>query len=191
MISLKLPSCCLPKVNVFLIHSFFNKEKTRAETETRIYLISSIWGDNHIMSLNENNWKFLWYNKVFQGINATKALAPVMGNEGVHIKSCYVPKDKAHKRRYQELHNFKQDRKCVLLDYSEKMKAYISSLQNKSYAAIKSTIHISSKSITSSNDTNSSEMSGFSYASNITTKSNSRSLQMVHLFLILMAILKN
>ena len=139
----------------------------------------------------EKNWQCLWCNKVFQGINATKALSRVLGKEGMHIKSCYVPKDKYNITRYQELHNFKQDRKCVLLDYSEKMKAYISSLQNKSYAAIKSTIHISSKSITSSNDTNSSEMSGFSYASNITTKSNSRSLQMVHLFLILMAIQKN
>ena len=116
MISLKLPSCCLPKVNVFLIHSFFNKEKTRAETETRIYLISSIWGDNHIMSLNENNWKFLWYNKVFQGINATKALARVLGKKGMYIKSCYVRKEKSHKNIYQELQHFKQARKGVLYD---------------------------------------------------------------------------
>ena len=55
------------------------------------------------------------------------------------------------------------------------MKASISSLQNNSSATIKSTIHRRSKSITSSNDTNSSEMSGFSSASTITTESNSRS----------------
>ena len=55
------------------------------------------------------------------------------------------------------------------------MKTSISSLQNKASAAIKSTIHHSSKSITSSNETNSSEISGFSYASNIITESNSRS----------------
>ena len=55
------------------------------------------------------------------------------------------------------------------------MKASMSSLQNKSSADIESTIHRSSKSITSSNYTNSYKMSGFSYASNITTEINSRS----------------
>ena len=93
----------------------------------------------------------------------------------MHIKSCYVTKDKAHITRYQELWNFKQARKGDLLDYSENMKATISSLYNKSSTVIKSTIHRSSKSITSSNDTNLSEISGFSSASNITTESNSRS----------------
>ena len=55
------------------------------------------------------------------------------------------------------------------------MKASISSLQIKPSAAIESTIHRSSESITSSNDTNLSEISGFRSASNITTESNSRS----------------
>ena len=47
-------------------------------------------------------------------------------------------------------------------------------LQNKSSDAIKSTIHRSSKIITSLNDTNSSEISGFTSASNIISESNSR-----------------
>ena len=93
----------------------------------------------------------------------------------MNIKSCYVPKEKYHITRYQELQNFKQARKGVLLDYLEKMKTSIVSLQNKSSTAIKYTFHSSSKSITSSNDTNSSEISGFTSASNITTESNSRS----------------
>ena len=114
-----------------------------------------------------------------------------MGNKGIYIKSCYVPKDKAHITRYQELQHFKNTRKGVLLDYSEKIKASISSLHNKSSAAIKSTIRRSSKIITSSNDTNSSEFSVFTSASNITTEITSRFFQMVHLFLVLMEILKN
>ena len=65
--------------------------------------------------------------------------------------------------------------KGVLHDYSENISASITSLQNKSSAAIESTIHRSSKSITSSNDTNSSVISGFSYASNISSESKSRS----------------
>ena len=84
-------------------HSFFNKEKTSAETETKIDFISSIWDDNHILRLDEKNWQCLWCTKSFQGINDTKALDHVLGKKGMHIKSCYVPKDKTHITRYQEL----------------------------------------------------------------------------------------
>ena len=93
----------------------------------------------------------------------------------MHIKSCYVPKDKACITIYQKLQHYKQTQKVVLLDYSEKIKASITSLQNKSSADIKSTIHSSSKSITSSNDINSYEISDFTSASKIASESNSRS----------------
>ena len=33
--------------------SFFNKEKTSAETETKLEFISSIWDDDHILRLDE------------------------------------------------------------------------------------------------------------------------------------------
>ena len=94
----------------------------------------------------------------------------------MHIKSCYVAKDKAHTTRYQDLQNLKQACKGVLHDYSEKIRASITSLQNKSSAAIESTIYRISKSITSSNDTNSSVISGFSSASNLSFDSTSRSV---------------
>ena len=93
----------------------------------------------------------------------------------MHIKSCYVAKYKAHKNRYQELQNYKQTRKGVLIDYSEKIRASITSLQNNSSATIESTIHRISKSITSSHDTNSSVISGLSSASNLSSESTSRS----------------
>ena len=94
----------------------------------------------------------------------------------MHIKSCHVAEDKAHTTRYQDLQNLKQARKGVLHDYPEKIRASITSLQNKSSAAIESTIYWSSKSITSSNDTNSSVISGFSSASNSSFESTSRSV---------------
>ena len=34
-------------------HSFFNKEKTSAETATKLDFISSIWDDDHIKRLDE------------------------------------------------------------------------------------------------------------------------------------------
>ena len=129
-------------------------------------------------------WQCLWCNQSFQGINATKALARVLGKKGMNIKSCYVAKYKAHRTRYQELQHYKQTRKGVILNYSENIRASITSLQNKSSAAIESTIHHSSRIITSSNDTNSSVISGFFSASNISSESNKGVLQMVHLFLV-------
>ena len=79
----------------------FNNEKTWAETETKLDFLSSIPDDDHIQRLDENNWQCSWCTKTFQGINGTKALAHVLGKKGTHIKSCYVPKDKTHIKRYQ------------------------------------------------------------------------------------------
>ena len=125
--------------------SFFNKEKTSAETATKLDLISSIWDDDHIRRLDEKNWQCLWCNQTFQVINATKALAHLLGKEGMHIKSCYVAKDKYHTTRYQELQNYKQACKGILHEYPENIRTSITSLQNKSSSAIESTIHRSSK----------------------------------------------
>ena len=76
----------------------------------------------------------------------------------MHIKSCYVATEIDHLTRYQDIHNFKAPRKGVIQDYYEKIKASISSLQNKSSAVIEPNIHRSYKSITSSNQMNVSDM---------------------------------
>ena len=94
------------------------------------------------------NWQCLWCKVSFQGTNANKALDHIMGKKGMNIKSCYFPKEKSHITRYQELQNLKQAWKGVLHEYSEKIKASISSLQNKSSSEIEYAIHFSYKSIT-------------------------------------------
>ena len=109
-------------------HLFFNKVKASAETETKLDLISSIWDNDHILRLDEKNRKCLWCNTSFQGINANKALDRVLGKKGMHIKSCYVTREKSHIIRYQELKHYKQTWKGVLLDYSENIKSSITSL---------------------------------------------------------------
>ena len=38
------------------LRSFFNKENTSAETETKLDFTSSIWDDDQIMRLDEKNW---------------------------------------------------------------------------------------------------------------------------------------
>ena len=67
--------------------------------------------------------------------------------------------DKTYIKIYQDLHNLKAAKKGVILDYSEKIKDFISSLQNKSYIVIEYTIHHRFKIIAISNDTNISEVS--------------------------------
>ena len=79
--------------------------------------ISSIWDDDHILRLDENKWQCFWCNTRFQGINATKAFAHVLGKKGMHIKICYAPKEKAHIKRYQELQQYTQARKGILQEY--------------------------------------------------------------------------
>ena len=126
-------------------HVLFNNEKSCAETETKLYFILYIWDYDHIMRLDENNLQYLWCTKKFQGINATKALDHVLGKKGMYINICYESMGKYHITRYQDLQNFKQDRKGVLRDNSENIKAFIYSLQKKSSAAIESTIYQSYK----------------------------------------------
>ena len=57
--------------------------------------------------LIKKNWQYLWRDTIFQGINATKALDHVLGKKGMHIKSCYDPREKVHIKRYQELQHYK------------------------------------------------------------------------------------
>ena len=82
------------------------------------------------------NWQCLWCNQSYQEINSTKAVAHVLSIKGIHIKSCYVAKEKAHITRYQELQHCKQTRKGVIIDYSVMTKKSITSIQNKSSDAI-------------------------------------------------------
>ena len=69
---------------------------------------------------------------------------------------------KYHIKIYHELQHFKQARKVLLHEYSENIKAYISNLQNNSSFPIESTIHHNSKSTTSSNESNSINVSNCS-----------------------------
>ena len=131
LIPVQFASCRLLQANLLqhFIH-FFNKEKTSAETATKLNLISSIWNDDHIRRVDEKNWQCLWCNQTFQGINATKALAHLLEKKVMHIKSCYVAKDKAHTTSYQKIQNYKQAREGFLHHYSENIRASITSLQN-------------------------------------------------------------
>ena len=65
--------------------------------------IKYIWEDKQIENLEYNQWKCLWCDVTFQGINATKALAHVIGTKSMHIKRCTASIDQAYLSRYKEL----------------------------------------------------------------------------------------
>ena len=97
-----------------------------------INYISSIREDERIERLENNQWKSLWYKVIFQGINATKALARIIGTKYMHINICRSSIYQAHLSIYKYLQKIKSAKKVILNDYSQKNISSISGLQDKS-----------------------------------------------------------
>ena len=115
--------------------------------------ISYIWGDKHIEDLEDNPWKCLWCDVKFQGINATKYLARVIGTKSMHIKRFTSSTDQAYLSIYKELQQIKASKKGLLDDYSQKNISSISRLQDKSSEVVESNIQRNSRGMYSSNTT--------------------------------------
>ena len=113
-------------------HILFSRKSSNSSNIKVLSSISSIWEDDHIDKLENNQWKCLWCNVKFQGINATKDLAHVIGIKCMHIKICRASIDQAYLSRYKELQQIKAAKKVLLNDYSHKIISTISSLQDKS-----------------------------------------------------------
>ena len=102
--------------------------------------ISSIQEDDYIEKLETNLWKCLWFNFKFQGINATKSLARVIGTKYMHIKICTVSIEQAYLSRYTELQKIKAAKKGLLNNYSQKIISSVSHLQDNSSEVVESNI---------------------------------------------------
>ena len=96
--------------------------------------MTSIWEDDHIERLENNQWKFLWCNIKFQDINS------IIGTPYMHIKRCIASMYQAHLSRYKDLQLIKSSNKGLLNDYLQKMISYISLLQDKSSEVVVSNI---------------------------------------------------
>ena len=77
-------------------HLLFGRKPSNSNNIAVLTSIKSIWDDNHIEKLKENQWKCLWCDFTFQGNNATKALAHVIGTKCMHIKRCTASIDQSH-----------------------------------------------------------------------------------------------
>ena len=115
--------------------------------------IKSICEDDHIEKLEYNQWKCLWCDVTFQGVNATKALALVIGTKSMHIKLCTASIYQDHLSRYKEIHQIKAAKKGLLKYYSQKMISSISRLQDKSSEVVESNIQRKSRGLYLSNIT--------------------------------------
>ena len=69
-------------------HLLFRRKPLNSGNIALLSSISSIWEDKHIDELGDNQWKCLWCDVKFQGMNATKALARFIGTKIVHIMRC-------------------------------------------------------------------------------------------------------
>ena len=141
-------------------HSLFNNKKACTK---KLVFISSIWDDDCINRLDEIT------GNVYGVVKHSKESMLLIillkyWERGVCILKVVINPWKSPPNKTPRASEFQS---CLEGCYSglfQKIKAYILSLQNKSSAVIKSTIHRISKSITTSNNTNVSEMLSFSYA---------------------------
>ena len=85
-------------------HLLFSRKPPNPGNIAVLSSISSIWEDEHIEKIKDNQWKCLWCVIKFQVINVTKALAQVIGTKYMHIKRCTASIDQAYLSRYKKLH---------------------------------------------------------------------------------------
>ena len=80
-------------------HLLFRRKPSNPGNIVLLSFISSIWDDKQIEKLKDNHWKCLWCDVKFQGINATKSLAHVIGTKSMHIKICTASISQAYLSR--------------------------------------------------------------------------------------------
>ena len=101
-------------------HLLFGRKPSNSGNIAVLISIKSICEDDHIEKLEYDQWKCLWCDVIFQGINTTKALAHVIGTKSMHIKRCTASIDQAHLSIYKELQQIKATKKGLLKNYSQK-----------------------------------------------------------------------
>ena len=77
----------------------FSHKPSKSGNISVLSYISSIWEEEHIEKLEDNQWKCLWCDVKFQVINATKSLAHVIGTECININRCTASIDKVYLSR--------------------------------------------------------------------------------------------
>ena len=143
-------------------HLLFSRKPSNSGNISVLSSISFISEDDHIEKLENNQWKCIWCDVKFQGINATKYLARVIGTKCMHINRCTASTDQDYLSRYKELQQIKASKKGLLKDYSQKMISSTSKLHDKSSEVVELNIQRNYRGLYSSNITAKSDTSSFS-----------------------------
>ena len=77
-------------------HLLFSQKPLNSGNIDVLSPISSIWEDDHIEKLENDQGKCIWCNVKVQGINATKSLSHDIGTKCMHIKRCTASTDQAY-----------------------------------------------------------------------------------------------
>ena len=85
-------------------HNLFSKKPSHKGNTKVLSYISSIWEDDSIEGLENNQWKYLLCNVIFQAINATKALYHLIRTKSLHKKMFQPLIYQSHLSRYKDLH---------------------------------------------------------------------------------------
>ena len=126
-------------------HHLFSQKPSHSVNIEVLSFISSIWEYDHIEKLENNQWKCLWCNVKFQGINASKYLAHVIGTKYMHINIPRASIDQYYLSIYKELQKIKAAKKGLLNDYLPKMISSALHLQDKLSGVVESNIHHNSR----------------------------------------------
>ena len=128
-------------------HNLFSQKPLYVGNIKVLIFISSIWVDDHIGWLENNQWKWLWCNVRFQGISAIKALAHLIGTKCMHINRSRNSTNQDHLSRYKDLQKIKATKKCLFNDNLKNKLSSISCLQDKLSEVVHSNIHLNSRGV--------------------------------------------
>ena len=131
-------------------HQFIYKTPHICNTDF-LSSIRSICQDDRIDRLENNQWKCLWCNVIFQGINDTKALAYVIVTKCMNINIFRASIYQYCLSRYKDLQLIKYSKKGLLNYYSPNIISSISRLQDKSSEVVESNIQRNYRGVFSSN----------------------------------------
>ena len=74
------------------MYHLFHKRDSSSRIDVILNFIYSVWLDDRIKKLDNNEWKCLWYGTTFQGINSTKLFLLIYLEQGVYTSRVIILK---------------------------------------------------------------------------------------------------
>ena len=102
-------------------HHLFSKKTSHIEKNEVLSYITSIWEYGRTEWLENNQWKCLWCNLIFEGINSTKDIYVVIITRIMHINILFSEIYQYHSSRYKDLQIIKDANNGLINNYLHNM----------------------------------------------------------------------